>query len=320
MLSLPVIAALASTFPAAGIYLAQSEASQGLPDGVRSMIEAAIASREPQAIETVTRFARETHPGAIAEIDEVLAEWRRQQAAVAGQRPEPEAVLAAQQPEQQASGGSQQPDWKGQVEVGGSRSTGRSSYVGAVGAVALEREGPRWDHKTQVRIEVQKGRNVTDVERLIASWQPNYKFGDSLYVYGLGEVESDPAQAYRRRYTASGGLGYTVLSSESAKLDLEGGPAFRYVEESVGAPNSSVAARASFTLRWTVSPTLEIRQASALYVERGNRNANALTSLDAQLIGPLKARLSYDVRYEDRLDLDGSYLDTLSRASLVYSF
>ena len=69
-----------------------------------------------------------------------------------------------------------------------------------------------------------------------------------------------------------------------------------------------------------MSPTLELRQASALYLEGGDRNANALTSLDAQLFGPLKARFSYDLRYENRLSSGGRHLDTLSRATLVYSF
>ena len=311
MLPASIVAALAIALPSGAADPAQTKVGRQLPDGVRSMIEAAIVSREAQAIETVARLARETNPGAVAEIEEILAEWRRQQAAVAGQKAERQAT---------SSSSGRPAKWKGQFEVGGSRSTGRTSYVGAVGAVALDQEGLRWRHKTMARIEVQKGRNVTGVERVVASWQPNYKFDDTLYAYGLGEFESDPAQAFDRRYTASGGLGFTVLNSAKAKLDLEGGPAIRYVNVSVEGPNPSVAARASFTLRWAVSPTLEIRQASALYMERGNRNANALTSLDAQLVGPLKARLSYDLRYEDRRELGGSHLDTLSRASLVYSF
>ncbi len=311
MLTVPIFFALSLGSPTATVMAAQVEGVPQLPSGVRSMIEAAIASRDAQAIETVTRFARETQPGATAEIDEVLAEWRRQEAAAAGQRNEQQS--ASTDPALPAI-------WKGQIELGGSRSTGRTSYLGAVGAVTFEREGARWRHKVQARVEVQKGRNVTDVERVVASWQPNYKFADVLYAYGLVELESDPAQAYDRRYTASGGLGYTVLNSAAAKLDLEGGPAFRYVEESVDGHDSSLAARVSVSLRWTVSPTLELKQAIALYLERGNSNANALTSLDAQLIGPLKARLSYDVRHENRLDSGDGHLDTLSRASLVYSF
>ena len=211
-------------------------------------------------------------------------------------------------------------NWKGQVELGASRSTGRTSYLGLFGSVGLDREGIEWRHKVQARAELQEGRNVDDWERLLASWQPNYKLGERLYAYGLTQFESDSKQGYDGRYTAGGGLGYGVLRGDKARLDVEGGPALRHIDPMKGSAYSTVAARASVNLRWAVAPTLELKQASALYLEEGDTNANFLTTLDARLLGPLKARLSYDVRYEDSIRSKGSNLDTLSRATLVYSF
>jgi len=71
-------------------------------------------------------------------------------------------------------------------------------------------------------------------------------------------------------------------------------------------------------LRWALLPTLELNHASSLYLEGDNRSASAVTSLDTQVIGLLKARLFYDVRYE-RLAAS-SHLDTLGRVTLVISF
>lgn len=301
----------AITAPVAAVS-AQADATSGLPAGVRAMIEAAIAGGDARTIETVTALARQTHGAAGAEIDALTEQWRLRIAAAAEDKKR-EQRLALEK-----AGFFDR--WKGQVEIGASRSTGRTSYAGLFGSLGFEREGASWRHKLQGRVELQEGRNVADVERIVASWQPNYKFDDRLYTYGLGQFESDPIQGYDGRYTAGLGFGYALIQSDKAKLEVESGPAYRYVDQVDAAGASSLAARASVNLRWALTPTLELKQTSSLYFEESDRNASALTTLDAQLIGPLKARFSYDVRYEDRLGGGESHLDTLSRATLVYSF
>jgi putative salt-induced outer membrane protein len=308
------VASIAAALVSGGFAAAepQEQGRGALPDGVRAMIEAAIASGDAKTIETVIRLARETHGLAGAEIDSIQQRWRLR-VAEAEERQKQERQI-------QLAGADLFDEWKGQVELGASRSTGRSSYLGLYGSVAFNREGLRWRHKILGRAEVQNGRNVTDTERLIASWQPNYRFGDRLYAYGLGQFESDQAQGYDARYTAGAGIGYIVLAGPGAKLDVEGGPAFRHVEPDGRAAESSVATRASINLSWSIVPTIELKQTTALYLEEGDSSASALTSLDAQLLGPLKARFSYDVRYENSVRTGGESLDTLSRATLIYSF
>ena len=311
MMLIPAVALLVSSTAIAAV---PSEAEQPgqLPAGVAAMIERAISSGDAKAIEIVANLARETNPSAAGHIDTLLSEWRMQSAAAEAQKKQEQAAALAD--------AGLLANWNGQLELGASRSTGRTSYLGAVGSVSVERDGKDWRHKINGRLEVQKGRNVTDVERIVASWQPNYKFDDDLYAYGLTQFESDTQQAYQQRYTVSGGLGYNVLKTATAAVDLEGGPAFRRVARAIDTPQSSLAARASINVKWAIAPTLEFKQASSFFLEPGNRNAAAVTSLDAQVFGPLKARLTYDVRYEDRLSADATHLDTLSRATLVYSF
>jgi hypothetical protein len=110
------------------------------------------------------------------------------------------------------------------------------------------------------------------------------------------------------------------MRSDAAKVELESGPAVRHIDQVTGPDTSTVAARASLNLSWAISPTLELKQAGAIYFEEEDRNATELTALDARLFGPLEARFSYDARYEARLRTGRSTLDTLSRATLVYRF
>jgi len=308
-----------SIFPFAAAFLIVGAAPTAdlqpsvLPEGVRAMIDAAIDGGDARTIESVLRIARETHGSAAAEIDAIEQGWRIRTAAAKEQMRKREEVDLAE--------AGMLGNWKGQAEVGASRSTGRSSYFGLFGSLALDREGLDWRHKLLARAEIQKGRNITDTERLIASWQPNFKVDDRLYTYGLAQYERDPVQGYDGRYTAGGGIGYGLIATESAALDLEGGPAVRHIEQTGGPSYSGLAARGSINLRWALSPAVELKQTSALYFEQeGDSSASALTSLDAKVTGPLKVRFSYDVRYENRAGGGDGWIDTLSRATLVYNF
>ncbi|MFN3388853.1 MAG: YdiY family protein [Allosphingosinicella sp.] len=306
----PVLLLAAAMTPAAEAPAAQDEAALG--EGVRAMIEAAIASGDAKAAETMLRFARQTHGGAKAEIDAIETAWRARLA-------EAEAVKTAEKREEIESAGLFE-QWKGQVELGASRSTGRSDNLGVYTALGFQREGIDWRHNVAARAELQRSRGVSTTERVFASWQPNYKIGRRLYGYGLGQYEYDPIQGFDGRYTAGGGLGYQLVDAGPTRLEVEGGPAFRHTDRVGLDGHSNLATRASVNFRWTIAPELELKQTSALYLERGDSNASALTTLDARLFGPLKARFSYDVRYESGEGGAADSLDTQSRVTLVYSF
>jgi putative salt-induced outer membrane protein len=167
---------------------------------------------------------------------------------------------------------------------------------------------------------VQETNGVTTTERVTASWQPNYKFDDRLYAYGLGQYEHDQFLGYANRYTGGGGLGYRLVAGSKLILDLEGGPVLRQTDF-IDEPNeTTIAGRASLSMRWKVTPTLQLSQDAAVYVEQGNNNATSTTALDTRLLGALKARFSYNLQYERDTPAGRESLDTLSRATIVYSF
>jgi len=103
-------------------------------------------------------------------------------------------------------------------------------------------------------------------------------------------------------------------------VDFEGGPAFRRTAFTDGGTASTLAGRASLDFNWKIAPTLQLTQNSALYVESGDTSASALTALDTTLLGALKARFSYNIQYERNAPTGVKPVDTLSRATLIYSF
>jgi len=283
-----------------------------LPSPVRAMIEAAIDGGDAATIDSTIALARKTNPYAAAEIDAIEKEVRA--------RRDARVRAAAEERQARIAEAGLLDNWKGQVEFGGSRSTGNSRTLGLYGALSGEREGLHWRHKFAGRADLQEASGITTTQRALASWQPHYKFDERLYAYGLAQYEHDRFLGFDNRYTASGGMGYGVVATQSVKIDIEGGPALRHVDSTTGPNTTALAGRASMSLGWKITPTLQLTQTGALYLESGDNSATATTALDTKLIGDLKARFSYNVQYERDAPRGVRPVDTLTRATLVYSF
>ncbi len=292
---------------------------EALPPAARTLIEQAIASGDQGKARTVIDVARGSYPQDAAQLDALSAE----NDARAAER----AAAQARERADRLASASFLDLWKGAIEVGGSRSTGNADALALYGAVTLDREGLKWRQALAARADYQRSNGTTSVERITAAYQPQYKFSDRFYAYALAQYEHDRFLGIDNRYTAGPGAGYAVVARPKFRIDLEGGPALRYTDyraqdEDVSPRDdrTTVAGRASLGVDWKPTPTLEFKHHTALFLETGDSSVVATTSLDTKLIGPLKARFSYDVNYESDPGALARTLDTVSRATLVYGF
>src|SRR5690606_24769786 len=133
--------------------------------------------------------------------------------------------------------------------------TGNASNLGALGSLELTRIGIDWTHKLIARADIQSTDGETTAERILASWQPNYRMNKRTYAFGLAQYEHDPFAGYDGRYTLGGGIGYRALTGRTLQLDLEGGPALRYTDEGgdlagIRDRNSEIVGRGSLKVMW----------------------------------------------------------------------
>ncbi|WP_116092174.1 DUF481 domain-containing protein [Sphingomonas crusticola] len=281
-------------------------------DTIAAMLAAAYRTGDDATIKAVVGVAKATFPDDIAEIDRlaagnaaVLASSRRDE-----QLREQARIAAATFFE----------IWKGELEFGASRSTGSSQVFGLYASARLNRDGLRWRQRFAGRIDYQRTDGNTTTDRMLVAYQPSYKWNDDFYAYGLVQYERDRSLGYSNRETAGAGIGVTAFKNASGKLDIEGGPAIRETDFVGQVDRTTLAGRASLAARFALSPTLSFSQDASVFIETGDTTATATTAIDTRLIGKLKARLSYNVQYEqDNLEGRNS-LDTIGRATLVYAF
>jgi len=286
-----------------------------LPPAARALLEEAMQKGSPESFAAVEKLARDTYPTGAAQIDALTAENNAKIA-------EKKAADARAKADELAAA-SFLDNWKGELDLGGSYTTGASNSLAIYGAFKLNKEGLRWRQALSGRVDYSKSAGVLSTDKDTAAYQPQYKLNDRLYAYGLGQFDRDRILGFAYRFTESAGLGYTVLPGSTLHLDLEAGPAVRetrYLGDLEGFRETRLAARGSINFLWKPSPTIQLTEVAAIYFESDNSNITSTTALDTKLFGPLKARFSYNVTYEQDTPNVAKSFDTITTASIVYSF
>jgi len=281
-------------------------------DTIAAMLDAAYRTGDDTTIRSVIGVAKATFPDQAVEIDRLAA---GDAAVLAATRRD--AQLRQQQRIAEATFFE---IWKGELELGATRATGTSNVVGIYASAKLSRDGLSWRQKLNGRIDYQRTNGVTTTERALIAYQPNYKLNDDAYAYGLAQYERDKSLGYSNRETFGGGVGLTAFKSPRGKIDIEGGPAIRETDFIDQPARTTIAGRASLAARYALSPTLNFSEDAAVFVEAGDTTATATSAIDTRLIGRLKAKLSYNIQYEQDQTQGHNSLDTVSRATLVYAF
>ncbi len=304
------------------LALASAPAHAELPEPVRAMIEAAIATGEQDTVKAVTDVARTTNPDDATEIDAMLGIFETEQAELA--------AVEAQAEEMAIRQAGLFDNWSGQGQIGGFQTTGNTDSVGLSAQLDLAREGINWEHNFKAAVDYRRSNGVTDREQFMAAYEPHYQINDRLFAYALAQWERDRFQGYSGRYALSGGLGYKLVDTDSMQLRIKAGPAWRRTEFINGGSTSNLAALFGADFDWKIADNIKLTQDTNATSELGgsaqaivggdNISLNVVTGLEAGISDRLSARLSYAVEYDSEPPAGAVSTDTITRFTLIYGF
>lgn len=275
-----------------------------LPDPVRRMVVAAAQTGDAAQIAAVVKFAKETNPESVDEIDSIVAKVGAQRDAEREQ-----ALRHARTFE----------NWHGSGEVGGSTATGNSDTTTIAVGLKLRKDGWRWQHKFDAIADIQRSDGENTQERLAANYQANLTLSERSYVLGRVGWERNAVAGLRSRFTETLGLGYRFFDQPHFRWDVEAGPAlsqtrfFNYSE-------NRFAGRVATNIRWDVSPGITFTEDASALLQSGSSSFLSTSALTSKLLGALSARLSYNVQHETNPPNGRKRTDTITRATLVYDF
>lgn len=293
-----------------------------LPEPVRAMIDAAIATGDEAKVRTVVEIAKQTNPDDGAVIDAMLNRFETRLAAT-------RAAEAAAKEEAVRSAGLLE-NWSGKGEFGAFRATGNASDTGITTGLTVDRQGIDWRHKLTARIDYQRSNGVTTREQYLARYEPNVNISERFYVYALAQYERDQFQGFSGRYAVSGGLGFQALKKDDLQLSVKAGPAYRVTQFVDGRTDSRIAGLIGLDFDWAITERLKLTQDTNAVAETGgsaiavidsqNTTLDLITGLNAKINDTLSARFSYAVEYNSNPPPGAVQTDTLSRVTLIYDF
>ena len=286
------------------------------------MIDAAIATGDEAKVRTVIELARETNPDETAAVDGILADYETTLAAKA------QADAAAEQVRIRDAGIFE--NWSGKGEFGAFRATGNSSNTGVTASLSLKRQGIDWTHKLRGRADYQRNNGVTSREQYSASYEPNYKLSDRLFLYTLAQYEKDRFQGFDARYAVSGGVGYQFIDRPDLQLSAKAGPAYRVTDFVTGETERRIAALIGVDFDWDITDRLKFTHdtnavaetggAATVIIDSGSTSLDLVTGLNAKISDNLAARFSYAIEHDTNPPPGAVGTDTLSRVTLIYGF
>lgn len=283
-----------------------------LPPAARALLEDAVGKGTTESFAALAKVAHETYPDGGAQIDALVAantaKLAEKQANEA--RAKADALAAATFLD----------NWKGEVDLGGSYTTGNSDAVALYAAFKLNKDGVHWRHVLSARADYAKSAGAVSTDKDTAAYQPQYKINERLYLYGLGQFDRDEILGFSYRFTEGAGVGYTVLPGTQLHLDLEAGPALRETKFIDQSRETRFAGRGSVNFAWKPNPNIQLTEVASIFFESDDTNITSTTALTTKLFGPLKGQISYNITYERDTPTVSKSFDAVTAASLVYSF
>ena len=284
--------------------------AEPLPPQVAAVIDAAAAAKDPATLKTVADLIKKTNPASIAEID-------AQVAALTAKAQKARAEKLAHQTLLQGI--------KGEGQIGLSNTTGESNTIGVVASLKLSAETKHWKHEIAVSADYEKENGVTSNDQFMAGYEGAYRFTPRLYALGTLSWERDLSFGYTSREAASLGLGWKVLDGRKVALAFEAGPAVRDTDyiaapEAPAYSQTEAAGRLAAIFSWKIWNKTKFTEDAAGFLESGGNSMRLTSAITTDLLGALKARLSYVAQFEATTPPGIKNTDTTTRLSLVYGF
>jgi putative salt-induced outer membrane protein len=224
--------------------------------------------------------------------------------------------------------------WTGKGQAGYVSTQGNTESKSANAALDMSYlEGP-WNHMFHLGGLYGQNSGYVSAERWDTLWQTNYSFTPVLYTFGALRYAHDLFSGFDYQASASAGLGYKFINTDSTKLSAQVGAGYQVlrpediVKDSVG----EVTARYLQPSENSVIGTLGVNYSEALtktttlsdilLVNSGSINTLATNTLALTVKMSTKLALSLGYNLQDNTSPPPGLkkVDTLETVNLVYAF
>lgn len=226
--------------------------------------------------------------------------------------------------------------WIASIEFGFLLTSGNTENNSLKAKVDATQDLPKWRNTYQAEAFSSSDDETTTAERYRASAKSDYKlFEDKRYLFARLAAVDDRFTGYEYEVTSSIGYGFRAWehtpanSTDSAFLDLEAGPGYRFAKirrEQLEAGEDDMEragiVRVAGLFQYPLSDHARFSQTlSSEFGVAGDDNviAEAQSALAANLVDGLAMKLAFDVRYVKEPPRNSKSTDTETSITLIYT-
>jgi putative salt-induced outer membrane protein len=223
--------------------------------------------------------------------------------------------------------------WTGKGQAGYTSSSGNSEGKSANAAIDLAYLDDAWKHAFHLGGLYGQSAGIVSAERWDTSWQTNYDLTTALYTFGLLSYRHDLFSGFDYQASASAGLGYKIIATETTKLDAQVGIGYQVLRpEDITKQNGAVVGRTLLPSQNGIAETAAVNYSQALTSTATLSDKLAVTASSANTL--VTNTLAVAVKISTKLALSAGYtlqdntkppaglkrVDTLETLNLVYAF
>lgn len=222
--------------------------------------------------------------------------------------------------------------WSPKAELGAGTSSGDTNEKSIAFGLSLSRDfSSEWSHNLRLNFDFARRGGITSRERLEFIEDTFWNVFNKGFLNNFTQFEIDRFSGFTWRLTQNLGLAYQLIKNKAHSLRVQGGPGFRISRllpeiAANGLVVTPAFTRREFIGRISADYGLDLgdgvklnQQLSAVVGSISTRLDNNLT-LSAQINSSLSARVRFNVVYESDVPLGTSNVDTVTRATIVYTF
>ncbi|MDF1764268.1 MAG: DUF481 domain-containing protein [Oleibacter sp.] len=211
--------------------------------------------------------------------------------------------------------------WNGSAELGTIFTSGNTDTQSINAGVAAKHKGDVWDSALRLSALTSKEDDVVSKETYSGLLQFDRNFTERSYLALVAEQERARFSGYTYQTVFSASYGHRIIQQDNLQFNAEVGPGVRRDKlEDTGEIQRDTIARLAANIDWTIREGVSFIENFTAELGADNSIYKSETGLQSQVAGNLATKITYNVKYVDKVPASSENTDTEFGITLVYGF
>ena len=209
--------------------------------------------------------------------------------------------------------------WKGGAELGFVSTDGNSNTKTINAKLDIKKSWDSWADNFKLDAMNSKQDGVRSAEKYSAYNKLQYGYNEHDYAFWDADYQKDRFSGFEYQAGTTFGYGRKLLKNDNYDWDVEIGPGYRISELENGDKQEDAVVKVATHYEWKISESAKFNQ--LLSHEEGEDNSITLSEsgLTTKINGKLAMKVSYKVKYQDKVPVGFERTDTETAVTLVYT-